>query len=192
MSNQHSSQIQQKVDSSKSSVNNPWTLACIEKANMRVRAYVPTELIIQQGSWTPFGAPKGCGFSFDQIDIWVDPIFQSHLLLLWMWYGVCACISWRFVDYLFLNSFQGRPHVVCTGVLRWSHYLLSMLPLSPTNLVHRFPTTNQFTRIKRVITYECTSHSIQHTSPQIVRNMQNIIILDWIATGACFQDPELV
>ena len=114
----------------------------------------------------------------------------SFALMDVMW---CVCMYLMEVCWLFVfNSFQGRPHVVCTGVLRWSHYLLSMLPLSPTNLVHRFPTTNRFTRIKRVITYKCTSHSIQHTSPQIVRNMQNIIILDWIATGACFQDPELV
>lgn len=156
---------------------------------MRVRAYVPTELIIQQGSWTPFGAPKGCGFFLDQIDIWTDPKFQLPLLHLWMRCDVHAWIIWNFVDSSFFYSFQGRPHVVCTGVLRWSHYLLFMLPLSPTNLVHRFPTTDRFTRIEGVITYECICHSIQHTSPKIVCNMH---VTDWIATGACFQDLELV
>jgi hypothetical protein len=115
----------------------------------------------------------------------------SFALMDVMWCGVYACILWRFVDFLFLNSFQGRPHVVCTGVLRSSHYLLSMLPLSPTNLVYIFPTTKRFTMIEGVITYKCTSHSIQHTSPKIVRNM-HVIILDWIVTKSCFQDPELV
>ena len=135
---------------------------------MRVRAYVPTELIIQQGSWTPFGAPKGCGFFFlTKLTFgWTQ---NSNYLF--CTYGCNVMCTHEFYESLLILRFQIPSkdvlmqfapacfvgHIIC--------YPCCPFHL-PTQYIYRFPTTNRFKRIEGVITYECTCHSIQHTSPK--------------------------
>ena len=106
-----------------------------------------------------------------------------------MW---CACMNFMKVCWFFVFWFLPRTSS-CSLHRRASLVTLFVIHVAPFTyqLSTYIPNNQPIHKDRGNYHIHMYLSFIQHTSPEIIRNM-HVTILDWIATGACFQDLKLV